>query len=219
MDDAEQLRHYAQSTVSKHNSLDDALGKARAKSRYWERKAKEGTEGAVGAEKERGEAKEEAQIARLTTDEKARVEDDLARVRDALVVAEEAKRKAEAKTARLEVEWTSLLLELGAVKDEVSSFQSQVGKDKEALEEDYQKALKVIFAYGYGCCMFKHNICGSQPKVPDDVPDSSNPLPLVFFANPRCLSVPTVIEAAAVKVDLIKLAKDLEENAFVGDHS
>ena len=65
------------------------------------------------------------------------------------MVAEEAKRKAEAETFRLEVERKSLLLELGAAKDEVSFLHSQVGKDKEAMEEDYQKALKLIFAYGY----------------------------------------------------------------------
>ena len=64
-DNAEQLRRYAGSAVSKHNSLDDALEKAKAKSRYWERKAKEGTDRATGAEKERDEAKEESQIARL----------------------------------------------------------------------------------------------------------------------------------------------------------
>ena len=58
----------------------------------------------------------------------------------------------------------SLLLELGAAKDEMSSLHSQVGKDKEAMEEYYQKALELIFAYGYGCCVFKHNICGDQPQ-------------------------------------------------------
>ena len=52
-----------QSTVSKHNSIDYGLGKAKVKSRYWERKAKEGTERAMGTENERDEAKEEAQIA------------------------------------------------------------------------------------------------------------------------------------------------------------
>ena len=56
--------------------------------------------------------------------------------------------------------WTSPLLEIETAKDEVSSFHSQAGKDKEAMEKDYQKALEVIFAYGYGCCVFKHNICG-----------------------------------------------------------
>ena len=51
-------------------------------------------------------------------------------------------------------------------KDEVSSLQSEAGKDKEAMEEEYQKALEVIFSYGYGCCVFKHNIYGDHPEVP-----------------------------------------------------
>ena len=72
----------------------------------------------------------------------------------------EARRKAEAETSRLEVERTSLLLELGAVKDELSFLYSQASKDKEAMEEDYQKALELIFAYDYRYCVFKHNICG-----------------------------------------------------------
>ena len=132
-------------------------------------------------EKERDEAKNEAQVAWLAVvaagDAKARVEDDLARVQEALVVAEEVRFKAEVEIAHLEVERISLLLELGATKDEVSSFQSQAGKDKEAMEEDYQKALELIFSYGYGCCVFKHNIGGDQPKVPDGMPDSSNSFP------------------------------------------
>ena len=52
----------------------------------------------------------------------------------------------------------SLLLELEASKDEVSSLHSQAGKDKEDNEEDYQKALELIFSYGYRCCTFKHSI-------------------------------------------------------------
>ena len=85
-------------------------------------------------------------------DAKALADDKLARVRDALVVAEEAKHKAEAEAeaeaeaANLEVERTSLLLEIGAAKDEVSSLHSQAGKDKEAMEEDYQEALELIFS-------------------------------------------------------------------------
>ena len=92
-------------------------------------------------------------------DAKAGVEFDLARVQDALAVSEEARRKAKAEAAHLEVERTSLLLEIGATKDEVSSLHSQVGKDKKAMEDDCQKALELIFSYGYGCCAFKHNIC------------------------------------------------------------
>ena len=49
-------------------------------------------------------------------------------------------RKAEAEVASLEVERTSLLLEVRATKDEVSYLQSQAGKDKAAMDEDYQKA-------------------------------------------------------------------------------
>ena len=70
LDDGEQLRCYTHSIVSKHNALDDALGKARAKSRHWEWKAKEGTERAVEVENERNErdeAKKEAHHARLVT--------------------------------------------------------------------------------------------------------------------------------------------------------
>ena len=90
------------------------------------------------------------------------MEDKLARVQDALAVAEEAKHKAEAEATRLEVERTSLLVEIRTAKDEVSSLHSQAGKDKEAMEEDYQKALELIFAYGYRCCALKNNICGDQ---------------------------------------------------------
>ena len=68
---------------------------------------------------------------------KARAKDDLATVQDALVIAEEARIKVETHTTRLEVEQTSLLLEIGEAKDEVSYLQSQAGKDKAALNEDY----------------------------------------------------------------------------------
>ena len=91
-------------------------------------------------------------------DAKARVEDDLTRVLDTLVAAEEDGCRLEAEIARLAVERTSLLLELEESKDEVSSLLSQASKDKEALEEDYQKALELIFSYGYECCAFKHSI-------------------------------------------------------------
>ena len=93
-------------------------------------------------------------------DKKARVEGNLAKVQEALAAVEEARRSEKAETSRQDVERTSLLLELEAAKDEVSSLHSQAGKDKEAIEEDYQKTLEVIFSYGNGCCAFKHNICG-----------------------------------------------------------
>ena len=84
LDDAEKLRLYAQSSVSKYQSLNASLAKA-------------GEEKTVGAEKERDEAKNEAQVARLaavtTGDAKARAEEVLARVQEALAVVEEARHK------------------------------------------------------------------------------------------------------------------------------
>ena len=61
-----------------------------------------------------------------------------------------------------------------------------MGKDKEAIEEDYNKALELIFSYGYKCCAFKHNIYGDQLEVPDGMPNYSDPLMPEFFINPRC---------------------------------
>ena len=57
--------------------------------------------------------------------ELARVKNALAAAEEARPVAKEARRKAESEVFRLKVDWTSLLLELGMVKDEVSSLQSQ----------------------------------------------------------------------------------------------
>ena len=134
-------------------------------------------------------------------------------------VAEEARRKAEVKATRLEVDRMSLLLDLGTTKDEVSSLQSQANKDKEAMEEEYQKTLGSIFGYDYKCYVFKHNICGDQPKVPCGMPDSANPLLPEFFVSPRCPSIQAAIEDAAVEAHPGEVAKELEENASVGGQS
>ena len=150
----------------------------------------------MSAERERDEAKEETQLTGLAAvvagDAKALEENKMARVQDALAAAEEARRKVETKAAFREVERTSLFLEIGTTK---------VGKDKEAMEEDYHKALELIFAYGYGCFVFKHNIYGDQPEVPDGMPDSSDPLPLEFFVNLRCSQAPIATKATTVEAD------------------
>ena len=93
------------------------------------------------------------------------------------------------------------------VKDEVSSLQSQANKDKEAMKEENQKALEVIFAYGYGCCVFKHNICGDLPEVSEGMPDSTNPLPLKFFVNLGCPPIQAASEATTTEVPLNKAVK------------
>ena len=126
--------------ISKYQALDASLAKAKSRYKHWEREAKAGVEKIAGAEKERDEAKKEAQVSWLATvaagDTKVRAEDDLAKVQEALALAEEANCKTEDKITCLEVERTSLLLELEAAKDEVSSLHSQVSKDKEVMEED-----------------------------------------------------------------------------------
>ena len=125
----------------------------------------------------------------------------------------------EAETARLEVEWTSLLLELRATKDEVSSLHSQVGRDKQAIKEKYHKALEVIFAYGYGCCVFKHNICGDHLEIPDGMLDSSNPLALKFFINPKCPPVQPAAKAIVTEAPPSEMAKEPMEAVADKDQS
>ena len=87
------------------------------------------------------------------------------------------------------------------------------------MEEDYQKAFELIFTYGYGYCMFKHNICGGQLKVPDGMPDSSNPLPLEFFVDHRCPPAPIATEATTAEVGQSEAEKEPKRIALVGDQS
>ena len=155
--------------------------------------------------------------ASAASDAKARAQEDLARVQEALAATEEGKCKGEAETAHLKVEQTSLLLELGATKDEVSSLHSQAGRDKEAMEEEYQKPLEVIFAYGYGCCVFKHNISGDHPEVPDSMPDSADPLPSEFFANPGCPPIQAAAKATGTETPPSKTAKEPMEVSVAVD--
>ena len=159
------------------------------------------------------------------SDARAKLEGELARVKDALATAEEAKAiakedrcKVESEATRLEVDRTFLLLELGTVKDEVSSLLSQAGKDKEAMEEEYQKALEVIFAYEYGCCVFKHNIYGDRPEVLEGMPDSADPLHIEFFVNLGCSPVQVVAEATAIEVPLNEVTKERVEIDAAEDH-
>ena len=131
---------------------------------------------------------------------RAKVESELAGVQNALVVAEEAKLRVEDEVSCLADEQISLLLELGTCKDEVSAIWAKALKEKKALEEAYEEGFDLIFNYGYGCCAFAHNICGSQPEVPDGMPDTSKTLSSEFFINPRCPSGAVPAEAASIDV-------------------
>ena len=61
----------------------------------------------------------------------------------------------------------------------------EASKEKKALEEDFDAGFNVIFNYGYGYCGFAHNICESDPMIPDGMSDTSKSLPPKFFINPR----------------------------------
>ena len=166
LDNAEKLQLYAQLVASQHQASNASLAKVKSSLKNWERETKDGAERIMRAKKERDEAKQEAKVAQLVAttagDAKARVEDDLTKALNALAAEEEGRRRLEAQIACLEANRTSLFLEFEASKGEVSSLQAQVDKDKKAMEEDYQKTLDLIFADGYGCFLFKHNICGDR---------------------------------------------------------
>ena len=110
-------------------------------------------------------------------------------------------------------------MEIEPAKNKVSSLHSQAVKDKEAMEEDYQKALNVIFAYGYRCYVFKHNICGDQPEILDSILDSFDPLSLEFFVSLKYLPIPKATDDTTVEVHPSEVAKEPEKNASVEDQS
>ena len=104
-------------------------------------------------------------------------------------------------------------------KDKVSSLHSQVGRDKDAMEEEYHKALEAIFAYGYECCVFKHNICGDHSEVSEGMLDFVDPLPHEFFVNLGCPHVQAAVEATTTEASLSETAKEPMEVAIVEDQS
>ena len=107
-----------------------------------------------------------------------------------MAASEEARRKVEDEASRLAVELVSLLPELGTSKDEASALQAQALEEKKALEEAYKEGFDVIFNYGYACCAFAHNICGSQPVVPNRMLDNRYPQSsLSTLDAPRVLSL------------------------------
>ena len=103
-----------------------------------------------------------------------------------MAVEGEAYRKAEEENCRLTDERLSLIMELGVSKDEFAAFQAKVTMEKKEIDEEFDTSGDVIFNYGYGCCAFAHNICGSKPLIPVGMPYTTKPLPPKFFLNPRC---------------------------------
>ena len=116
--------------------------------------------------------------------------------REALVAAAEVCKKAEEENDRLADEKLAFIIELGAVNDEFATFREKAAADKETMEAEFDSNGDKLFNYGYGCCVFTHNIYGSKPQIPDGMSDPSIPLTPEFFANPHCpLSISSAVPA------------------------
>ena len=56
--------------------------------------------------------------------------------------------------------------------------------------------------------MFKHDIHGDRPRIPDGMPDSADPFPPEFFANLGCPLASAHVKAKAVEVYPTDATKD-----------
>ena len=124
---------------------------------------------------------------------------------EALAVAGEACKKAEEENNRLADERLSLVMELGTIKDDFAAFWEKAVTDRETIEAEFDASGDTLFNYGYGCCVFTHNICGSKPQIPNGMLDPSVPLTPEFFANPRC---PPSISSSSPAMDPAAVSKE-----------
>ena len=198
-----------------------SLKKAELACRRLELEARESAERAARAESERDVVCHEVAMAKLATEgvinTRAQIESELARVQHALALEEEARRraefehkaaqealattweackKAEEENDHLADEKLALVIELRALKDDFAAFREKAATDREAMEVEFDSSGDTLFNYGYGCCAFTHNICGSKPPILDGMPNPSVPLTTEFFANPRCPSSASAVASA-----------------------
>ena len=198
--------------------------------RRLELEAKESAERAARAEEERNEACHEVAMAKLATEgavnTRVQIEFELARVQralglaknahqrvesehgaawEALALAREACRKAEEENGHLTDERLALIMELSTIKDEFTAFREKVVADREAMEAEFNSSGDALFNYGYGYCVFMHNICRSKPQIPDGMPDPLVPLTLEFFANPH---YPPSVSSAAPALDPVVVSRE-----------
>ena len=129
----------------------------------------------------------------------------------ALAAMGEACKKAKDENNHLAEEKLALVTELGAFKDDFASFQEKVAADREMKEVAFDSSSDTLFNYGYGCCAFAHNICGSKPKIPEGMPNPSVPLTANFFANPRCH--PGALAAASSLDPIVVSGEDRSTNS------
>ena len=234
--DAERLRLFVQAGMAEREMQSVSLKKAELACRRLELEARESAERAARAEFERDVAWHEAAMAKLVTEgavnTRVQIESELARVQRALALAEEARRraefehgdaqealatageackKAEEENDHLADEKFAFVIELGALKDDFAAFREKAAADREAMEAKFDSSGDTLFNYGYGCCAFLHNICGSKPQIPDGMPNPLVPLTAEFFANPRC---PPGASAVASALDPIAVSgEDRSENS------
>ena len=186
--DAEWLRLFVQVGMAEREMQSASLKKAELACRRLELEARESIERASRPEFERDAACHEAAMAKLATEgavnTRAQIESELVRVQRALALAEEARRrakfehgaaqeelatageackKAEEENGHLADEKLALVIELRALKDDFAAFREKAVADREAMEAKFDSSGDTLFNYGYGCCAFKHNICGSKP--------------------------------------------------------
>ena len=76
---------------------------------------------------------------------------------------------------------------------------------------DFRLWLRIVCVQTY--------ICGEQLEVLDGMPDSSDPLPLDFFANLECPLTLAATEVTTVEVDQSEATKEPEESASGGNQS
>ena len=210
---------------------DASLKKAELECRRLELEAKEFAERAARSEAERDTTLHEAAMARLASEgdfnTRAQIEAELARVQNVLALMEKARRgaerehgatqealaaagvackKAEEENSHLADEKLALVIELGALKDEYATFREKAAADRESMKAEFDSSDVTLFNYGYGCCAFAHNICGSKPEIPDGMPNPSVPLTAEFFANPRC--PPSTSAAASTPGSVVLIEED-----------
>ena len=192
--DAKLLRLFVQAGMAEREMQSASLKKAELACRRLELKARESAERAARAEAKRDAACHEATMAKLATEgavnTQAQIESELARVQRALALAKEARRRAKSEheaarealvatgeactkskeeNGRLADEKLALVLELGSVKDEFTAFREKAVADRETMEAEFDFSGDTLFNYGYGCCVFMHNIYGSKPQIPDGI--------------------------------------------------
>ena len=122
----------------------------------------------------------------LAEEARRKAEFDHGTAQEALAAIGEACKKAKEENSHLAEEKLAFVIELGDFEDDFAAFREKAAADKEMIEVAFDSSGDTLFNYGYGCCGFAHNICGSKPEIPEGMPNPSVPLTADFFANPRC---------------------------------